>query len=148
MDAIVAPRKKEQAIVQKRKERRVACNHLRRLREEMEEEDDLDRESHPTKIRRVKDKTYDPIGTIKIVKSGYLPIPDNMWARELSEEEKKFVISYNAKIRYCELTDNIDIPSRFRKAIKEGRKSSNLEGKVLRHKIAINLGNGVNEDKE
>eukprot|EP00957_Ditylum_brightwellii_P080986 6160144-Ditylum_brightwellii.AAC.1 len=68
MNAIVVLRKKEQAIVQKRKEHRIACNWLRRLREEMEEEDDLDGESCPIKIRRVKDTIYDYIDTIRIVK--------------------------------------------------------------------------------
>eukprot|EP00957_Ditylum_brightwellii_P020347 1535393-Ditylum_brightwellii.AAC.1 len=72
---------------------------MRRLREEDEKDDDLEEEYHyPSKIRRIKDKSYDHIDTIRIVKNRYLTITDNMWAQDLSEDEKKFVIRYNEKI--------------------------------------------------
>eukprot|EP00957_Ditylum_brightwellii_P043789 3321043-Ditylum_brightwellii.AAC.1 len=94
MDAIVALRKKERSILQNRKEQRIARHCQRQVREE--EEDDKDGSDNeyscPFKIRRVKEKSYDHIDTIGIMKNGYLSVPDQMWAWDLSPEEKKFVI--------------------------------------------------------
>ena len=120
MDAIIALKKKERFIVEKRKERHIAKSWLRRMREEIEDGSDSDSEyiCH-TKIRRLKGKSYDQIDTIRVVKNGYLSVPDEMWARDLSEDEKKFVISYNARIRYCESTDNLDVPSKFQAALRD-----------------------------
>eukprot|EP00957_Ditylum_brightwellii_P033567 2544498-Ditylum_brightwellii.AAC.1 len=133
IDAIVALWKKEREIVQKRKDHKTACNQLRQLREEDEKDDNQKEEfCHQIKIRRIKDTLYDHIDTIRMVKNGYLTAPDNMWAQELSEDEKKFVISYNAKIRYHKSTNNIGILSRFWSVIKEGRKSRDKDEKVLR----------------
>eukprot|EP00957_Ditylum_brightwellii_P152442 11604608-Ditylum_brightwellii.AAC.1 len=67
-----------------------------------------------------------------MMKNGYLTVPDNMWVQDPPENEKKFVISYNAKIRYCDPINNINIPSRFWSVIKEGRKSRDKDDKVMR----------------
>eukprot|EP00957_Ditylum_brightwellii_P180051 13715872-Ditylum_brightwellii.AAC.1 len=91
MDAIVALRKKERSIVQKRKEQRIACNCQRRGREEGEEDDASNNKYVcPSKIKRVKERSYGHIDTIRIIKSGYLTVPDQMWAQDLSEDKKKF----------------------------------------------------------
>lgn len=149
VDAIVALRKKERSIVEKRKERRIAKSRQRRRREEIEEGGDSDVEYiRPTKIRRVKEKSYGHIDTIRVVRNGYLSVPDEMWARDLSEDEKKFVISYNARIRYRESTDNMDVPSKFQAALKDQRQASGKEEKTLRRKIGFNLGKGKDDEDE
>eukprot|EP00957_Ditylum_brightwellii_P114503 8731158-Ditylum_brightwellii.AAC.1 len=99
MDAIVALRKKERSIVEKRNEHRIAKSWLRRRIEKIEDGGYSDSEHiHPTKIRRPKEKYYGHMDTIRIVRNGYLSVPDEMWARDLSEDKKKVVISYNARI--------------------------------------------------
>ena len=129
MDAIIALRKKERSILQNRKERRIARHRQRRVREEEEDDkDNSDNEySHSFKIRRVKEKSYDHIDTIRIMKNGYLSVPDQMWARDLLPEEKKFVITFNARIRHRELTRDLDVPTRFEAVVMD---SKNPPGKV------------------
>eukprot|EP00957_Ditylum_brightwellii_P008872 672459-Ditylum_brightwellii.AAC.1 len=107
---IIVLRKKERVILANRKARRILRNRVRRIlrnrarrilrnrarriREEYEEED-KEEEKCQTKIRRVKGKhNYDHVDRIQMVKKGYLCIPDNVWLKELSKDEKDFVISF------------------------------------------------------
>eukprot|EP00957_Ditylum_brightwellii_P190231 14480031-Ditylum_brightwellii.AAC.1 len=63
---------------------------MRRI-EEIEDGGDSDSEYIcPTTIRRLEEKSYGHIDTIRAVRNGYLSVPDEMWARDLSEDEKKF----------------------------------------------------------
>eukprot|EP00957_Ditylum_brightwellii_P071819 5458739-Ditylum_brightwellii.AAC.1 len=80
MDAIIALRKKERSILQNRKEQRIARHRQRQVREEKEDDkDNSDNEySHLFKIRRIKEKSYDHVDTIRIMKNGYLSVPDQM----------------------------------------------------------------------
>eukprot|EP00957_Ditylum_brightwellii_P026188 1981032-Ditylum_brightwellii.AAC.1 len=126
IDVIVVLRKKERSIVQKRKEQRIVHNCQRRLGEEEEEDDGSDNEYvYPSKIKRVKERSYNHIDTSRMVKKGYLSVPDSIWTWDLSEDEKKF----------------------FKAVLRDSKTSSGKEEKVLRCKIGFNLGREKEEDE-
>eukprot|EP00957_Ditylum_brightwellii_P080395 6114636-Ditylum_brightwellii.AAC.1 len=81
---------------------RTRCHH-----KEYEDKEEDRIEKHPAKIRRMKEHSYDHIGKVQLVNKGYLCMPDKMWMKELSKEEKDFVVNLNSRIRFGEMTDNM-----------------------------------------
>eukprot|EP00957_Ditylum_brightwellii_P034211 2593107-Ditylum_brightwellii.AAC.1 len=58
------------------------------------------------------------------MKNGYLSVPDQMWAWDLLPEEKKFVITFNARIRHRESTCDLDVPTRFEAVVMDSKNPS------------------------
>lgn len=77
-------------------------------------------------------------------------MPDQIWRNELSKDEKEFVASHNAKKRHGESTENLTVPRRFERLLKE-KESQGQEGrdeeKIARRKLGFNL-DDVREDKK
>eukprot|EP00957_Ditylum_brightwellii_P046153 3501620-Ditylum_brightwellii.AAC.1 len=73
---------------------------------------------------------------------GYLQVPDNVWARDLSEEENKFVITYNSKIRHKEDISGLNVPHKFKLVI------TIKKGEISRRRIGFNLDPELQEGVE
>eukprot|EP00957_Ditylum_brightwellii_P155087 11805589-Ditylum_brightwellii.AAC.1 len=64
---------------------------------------------------------------------GYLQVPDDLWAKESSEEEKKFIVAFSSKVRHKEDMGNMNVPQCFKTTI-------NGSGtQKARRKISFNL---------
>eukprot|EP00957_Ditylum_brightwellii_P134155 10227984-Ditylum_brightwellii.AAC.1 len=70
---------------------------------------------------------------------GYLQVADNVWARDIPEEEKKFVVASNSKIRHKEDISGLNMQNKVKLVI--GRK----KGKIARRRIGFNLDQELQE---
>ena len=136
MDAIVALRKEDRELSEKRAHNRRFKNKLRRMREEMED-DDEGRRREPKRIRR----QYDDVDELKLTRYGYIQVPFQMW-KDATKEDKNFVVRYNSKIRHRDDPRELKPTSMFEDLLK-GKDDS----KTVRRKISFNL-DGQDEEKK
>ena len=77
-------------------------------------------------------------------------MPDQIWRNELSKDEKEFVASHNVKKQHGESTENLTVPRRFERLLKE-KESQGQEGrddkKIAKGKLGFNLDH-VREDEK
>eukprot|EP00957_Ditylum_brightwellii_P111472 8502467-Ditylum_brightwellii.AAC.1 len=88
------------------------------------------------KIKRITggNRDFSHVKSLALTVFGYLQVPDNIWAKDLFEEEKKFVVSYNTKIRHIEDTSSLNVPQKFKSVV-----GGNKRGKVAIRRISFNL---------
>eukprot|EP00957_Ditylum_brightwellii_P023094 1742054-Ditylum_brightwellii.AAC.1 len=137
MDAIVALRKEDRDLLEKRANNRRLKNKLQRMREEIKDEL-VERGRDPTRIRR----KYDDMDTLKLTGHCYIQVLLKM-RNDATKEDKDFVMAYNSKIRRCDDLSKLEPTSMFKDLLKEKD-----DAKTVQRKISFNLNGNDKEKKE
>eukprot|EP00957_Ditylum_brightwellii_P129294 9862902-Ditylum_brightwellii.AAC.1 len=115
------PRKEYKLLVAKGEKRKRCRSTIRRKRKERSGQDwdkDDDREyKRRTRAKRAGN-TWKANET-EIGPLGFINVPDQIWRNELSEGERDFVASYNARKQNEELVKYLITPRRFENLLKE-----------------------------
>eukprot|EP00957_Ditylum_brightwellii_P177133 13493669-Ditylum_brightwellii.AAC.1 len=107
------------------------------MREDIEE-DSVEIGRDPKRIQR----KYDDVDTLKLTGHGYILVLFHMW-KDVTKEDKDFVVAYNSKIRYCDDPSKLEPTSMFKDFLKE---MGDL--KTDQKKISFNLNRNDEEKKE
>ena len=113
MNAIVALRKEDRELLEKRANNRRFKNKLQRMREEIKD-DLVERGRDPKRIQR----KYDDVDTLKLTGHGCIQVLFQMW-KDATKEDKDFVVAYNSKIRHCDDPSKLEPTSIFKDLLKE-----------------------------
>eukprot|EP00957_Ditylum_brightwellii_P053810 4076636-Ditylum_brightwellii.AAC.1 len=95
--------------------------------------EDQDKVLRPSKrVKRMAggNRDFSHVKSITLTEYGYLQVTDNIWAKDLSEEEKKFVVLLNTKVRHKEDTSSLNVPQKSKSVV-----GGNKRGKVARRMI-------------
>eukprot|EP00957_Ditylum_brightwellii_P157904 12019415-Ditylum_brightwellii.AAC.1 len=97
------------------------------------------------RVKRMKGGNRDVshVKSLALTEYGYLHVSDNIWAKDLSEEEKKFVVSFSTKVRHNEDTSSLNVLQKFKLVI-----GGNKRGKVARRRIGFNLDQESRDESE
>eukprot|EP00957_Ditylum_brightwellii_P009300 703875-Ditylum_brightwellii.AAC.1 len=90
--------------------------------------EDEEESLRPTKkIKRVTGggRYFSHVKSMGLTEYRYLQVPNSMWAKELNEEEKKYVVVFNSKVRHNEDSSGLSVLHRFSSII-DGREKRNL----------------------
>eukprot|EP00957_Ditylum_brightwellii_P003236 246675-Ditylum_brightwellii.AAC.1 len=113
MDAIVALRKEDRELSEKRANNRRFKNKLQRLREEINDVL-VEKGRDPKRVGR----KYDDVDTLKLMGHGYIQVPFQMW-KDATKEDKYFVVAYNSKTRHHDDPSKLEPISMFKDLLKE-----------------------------
>jgi hypothetical protein len=153
-EAALASRKEDQVMFVKKIERKRYRSTIRKIREKRYgiecDGDDNDGRKYGSKKKARRLGRFWKVDETEISVQGFINVPDQIWRNKLSMNKKDYVVAHNAKKQRRESAENLTVPKRFKRLLKE-RESQGQEGrdeeKIAKRRLGFNL-DDVREDEK